>query len=138
MSRQPSKSYAGVELVDGLSSHAISGHGEITLAGKDEADCMLDIADRERVPLDDADEMGRLEGNHLKLIADEGVHDSHGFLAETGLRVHLLEGTVDVDFVSHGSLSLVGSPLGLEGSLLNGVLTDCGSFLSLFHFSDTN
>ena len=69
-----------------------------------------------------ADESGRLGGDLLEDVVDERVHDAHGSLGDTGLGVHLLEDSVDVDGEGLGSSSLGGSLLG--GSLT----TDSGNF----------
>ena len=69
--------------------------GELT--GEEEADGGLDLAGGEGVLLVVADETGRLGGDLLEDIVDEGVHDAHGLLGDAGLWVHLLEDAVDVD-----------------------------------------
>ena len=119
---------SGAELGDGLGALSDGVLGELT--GEEEADGSLDLAGGEGVLLVVADETGRLGGDLLEDIVDEGVHDAHGLLADAGLGVHLLEDTVDVDGESLGSPSL-------GGSLLGGGLAGSGSFSggSLGHFS---
>ena len=51
-----------------------------------------------------SDELGRLGGNLLENVVDEGVHDGHGFLGDSSLWVNLLEDSVDVDGEGLGSL----------------------------------
>jgi len=41
-------------------------------------------------------ELASLGGEAVKYVADERVHDAHGLLGDTDLRVNLLENTVDV------------------------------------------
>ena len=51
-----------------------------------------------------SDESGGLVGDLLEDIVDEGVHDGHGSLGDSGLGVNLLEDSVDVDGEGLGSL----------------------------------
>ena len=69
-----------------------------------------------------SDELGGLRGNLLENIVDEGVHDGHGSLGDTGLWVNLLEDSVDVDGEGLGSLGL-----SLDGDWLGGFLDGGGS-----------
>ena len=94
--------------------------GELT--GKEESDGGLDLTGGEGVLLVVANESGGLGGDLLEDVVDERVHDAHGSLGDTGLGVHLLEDSVDVDGEGLGSSSLGGSLLG--GSLT----TDSGNF----------
>ncbi len=96
--------------------------GELT--GEEEADGSLDLAGGEGVLLVVSHEAGALGGNLLEDVVDERVHDAHGSLGDTGLGVHLLEDTVDVDGEGLGSSSLGGSLLGsLGGSAGSGSLS---------------
>ena len=105
--------------------------GELT--GEEEADGGLDLAGGEGVLLVVADEAGRLRGDLLEDVVDERVHDGHGSLGDTGLGVHLLEDTVDVDGESLGSPSLGGSLLGgFGGHAAGGSLSG-----SLGHFDNS-
>ena len=54
-----------------------------------------------------SNELGGLGGDLLEDIVDEGVHDGHGSLGDTGLWVNLLQDSVDVD--GEGFDSLLGS-----------------------------
>ena len=84
------------------------------LSGEEKSDGSLDLTGGEGVLLVVANEAGRLGGNLLEDVVDEGVHDAHGLLGDTGLGVDLLEDAVDVDGESLGSLLLVGSSLGSD------------------------
>jgi hypothetical protein len=66
-------------------------------SGEDELDSRLDLARREGSSLVESDEFGSFSGNSVEGIVDEGVHDVHGLLGDTDVRVHLLEDLVDVD-----------------------------------------
>jgi len=59
-----------------------------------------------------SDELGCLKSDLFEDVADEGVHDVHRSLGDTGFGVHLLEDSVDVDGESFGSLSSATSCLG--------------------------
>ena len=61
-----------------------------------------------------------LSGDLLKGIVDEGVHDGHGLLGDTGLRVHLLQHLVDVGVEGFDTLLLLlrDGRSGLLGGLL--------------------
>ena len=50
-----------------------------------------------------SNESGALVGDLLEDVVDEGVHDGHGSLGDTGLWVNLLEDSVDVDGEGLGS-----------------------------------
>ena len=76
--------------------------GELT--GEDESDSGLDLAGGEGVLLVVSDELGGLGGDLLEDIVDEGVHDGHGSLGDSGLGMNLLEDSVDVDGEGFGSL----------------------------------
>ena len=109
------------------------------LSGKKESDGRLDLSGGQGVLLVVSHELGGLEGNLLEDVVDEGVHDVHGSLGDSGLGVHLLEDSVDVDGEGLGSSLLLlgvssllgssdllggGGSLGGSGSLLGGHL-DC-------------
>ena len=53
-----------------------------------------------------SNELGGLEGDLFEDIVDEGVHDVHGSLGDTGFWVNLLEDSVDVDGEGFSSLLL--------------------------------
>ena len=88
------------------------------LTGEEETDGGLDFAGGESVLLVVSDEAGGLGGALLEDVVDEGVHDAHGLLGDTGLGVDLLEDSVDVDGEGLGS-SLSGGG-GLLGDSLGG------------------
>lgn len=50
----------------------------------------------------EAKRIKRVKTNKQKTYVDEGVHDGHGLGGDTGIRVHLFQHLVDVDFVSFG------------------------------------
>ena len=112
----------GGELGHGLGS---LGHGVLgELSGQHEADGGLDLAGREGRLLVVGGELSGLPGDALEDVVDEGVHDAHSLLADTGVGVDLLEHLVDVRRVGLdallalllvGRLDLLG---GLGGSLL--------------------
>ena len=88
------------------------------LSGEEESDGGLDFTGGEGVLSVVSDESGGLGGDLLEDVVDEGVHDGHGSLGDSGLGVDLLEDSVDVDGESLGSL---GSSLGgLSSSVLSG------------------
>ena len=91
------------------------------LSWKDQSDGRLDFSGGESVFLIISDELGGLGSDLLEDVVDEGVHDGHGSLGDTGLWVNLLQDSVDVDGECLGSLglSLGNSWLG-GGSLLDG------------------
>ena len=82
------------------------------LSGEDESDGGLDLTAGESLSLVVSDESGGFTGDSLEDIVDEGVHDAHGLLGDTGLGVDLLEDSVDVDGEGLDSLS-AGSGSGL-------------------------
>ena len=92
------------------------------LSWEDELDSRLDLLGGEGVLLVVSDELGGLGGDLLEDIVDEGVHDGHGSLGDTGLWVNLLEDSVDVDGEGLGSLGL-----SLDGDWLGGFLDGGGS-----------
>ena len=64
-------------------------------------------------------ELSSLSSNALEDVVDEGVHDGHSLLADSSVRVHLLEDLVDVRGV--GLDALLGSLLLVAGCLLGGL-----------------
>ena len=59
------------------------------LSGEDESDGGLDLTAGEGLSLVVSDESGGFTGDSLEDIVDEGVHDAHGLLGDTGLGVDL-------------------------------------------------
>ena len=93
--------------------------GELT--GEDEAHGGLDLAGGHGGLLVVAGELGRLGGDLLEDVVDEGVHDGHGLGGDAGVGVDLLENLVDVDLVGLG-LGLLGLGAALGDGLLGGLL----------------
>jgi len=81
--------------------------GQVTW--KDELDSSLDVVGAEGGLLLVSGESGGLNSDALEDVVDEGVHDSHALLGDTGLAVDVLKHAVDV----HG----VGVELLLSDSL---------------------
>ena len=92
--------------------------GEFT--GEEETDGGLDLAGGEGVLAVVSHKAGGFSGNLLEDVVDEGVHDRHGSLGDTGLGVDLLEDAVDVDGEGLGSSSLGGGALGFGGGAGSG------------------
>ena len=111
---------AGV-LGDSLGSLGESVLGE--LSWEDELDSRLDLLGGEGVLLVVSDELSGLGGDLLEDIVDEGVHDGHGSLGDTGLWVNLLEDSVDIDGEGLDSLGLSLH----DGGSLDGFLSCWGS-----------
>ena len=103
--------------------------GELT--GKHEADSSLDLSRGKSGLLVVGGELSGFGGNALEDIVNEGVHDGHSLLGDTGIGVDLLEDLVDVGGVRLDSLLLLlgggglgGGLLG-RGGLLGGLLGGC-------------
>ena len=94
--------------------------GELT--GEDEAHGGLDLAGGHGGLLVVAGELGRLGGDLLEDVVDEGVHDGHGLGGDAGVGVHLLEDLVDVDLVGLGLGLLLAALAALGDGLLGGLL----------------
>jgi len=77
------------------------------LAREDESDGGLDLAGRHRLPLVETDELAGFGGDPGERVPDKGVQDGHGPLGNSGVRVDLLEDTVDVDVVGLARLAAV-------------------------------
>ena len=93
------------------------------LSWKDELDSRLNLFAGEGVLLVISNELGGLGGDLLEDVVDEGVHDGHGSLGDTGLWVNLLQDSVDVDGEGLDSLGLSLD----DGVLLDGFLSGWGS-----------
>ena len=93
------------------------GHGVLgELTGKHETNSSLDLSGRKSGLLVVTSKTGGLGGDAVEDIVDEGVHDGHASLGDTGVVVDLLEDLVDVRRVGFHSL-LVSGASGLLGSL---------------------
>jgi len=94
-------SVGGAVLGDSLGALGDGVLGELT--GKEESDSSLDLSGGESVLSVVSHKSGGLVGDLLEDVVDEGVHDGHGSLGDTGLGVNLLEDSVDVDGEGLGS-----------------------------------
>ena len=110
----------GGELGHGLGALGDGVLGELT--GEDEAHGGLDLAGGHGGLLVVAGELGRLGGDLLEDVVDEGVHDGHGLGGDAGVGVHLLEDLVDVDLVGLGLGLLLAALAALGDGLLGGLL----------------
>ena len=118
-------SLAGCEFGHSLGAFADGVLGEFTREEK--SDGGLDFATAKSALLVVADELAGLKGNALEGVVDEGVHDAHAPLADSGVWVDLLEDTVDVKGEGFRSLlgllggtSTVGFGWALSGGFLSG------------------
>ena len=89
------RSSSGGEFGDGFGTLRDGVLGE--LSWKDESDSRLDFSGGESMFLVVLDKFGGFTGEFTEDIVDEGVHDGHGSLGDTGLWVNLLEDSVDID-----------------------------------------
>ena len=103
------------ELGNSLGSLGNGVLGEFTR--KHETNSSLDLSGRESSLLVVSGKLSSLSGDTLEDIVDEGVHDGHTLLGDTGIRVDLLEDLVDVRRVGFGTLLLAGGAGGLLGGL---------------------
>jgi hypothetical protein len=120
------------ELGDGLGSFGDGVLGKFT--GKHQTDSGLDLTRRKGGLLVVSGKLSSLGGDALEDIVDEGVHDRHTLLGDTGIGVDLLQDLVDVRRVGFDALLGPGATTGLlgGGSFLCGL---AGSFgRSLGHF----
>jgi len=122
-------SSTGGVLGDGLGAFGNGVSGELT--GEDESDGGLDLTAGESLSLVVSDESGGFTGDSLEDIVDEGVHDAHGLLGDTGLGVDLLEDSVDIDGEGFDSLLVSGGSSLSGDSFLSG---SAGSGLGHFDF----
>ena len=113
------------ELGDGLGSFGNGMLGQLT--GEDEFDGSLNFAGAHGVSLVVSDKASSFRGESIERVRDEGVHDGHGLLGDSGFGVDLFQHLVDVDAVGFDSFS---------GSLLLNSLDVLGSGSGLFgwHF----
>lgn len=87
---------AGV-LGDSLGSLRDSVLGK--LSWEKETDSSLDFPAGDGWPSVVVGQTGSLSGDTLEDVVDKGVHDGHGFAADSSVGVHLLQHLVDVDSV---------------------------------------
>lgn len=104
------------------------------LTRKHEADGSLDFTGRKGGLLVVSGKLSSLGGDALEDIVDEGVHDGHTLLGDTGIGVDLLQDLVDVRGVSLDTLLGLGGASGLlgRGSLLGTLAGSLGGGLGHF------
>jgi len=107
---------AAGELGDGLGSLRDGVLGQFS--GEHEADGGLNLAAAESGLLVVSGQLSGFRGDALEDIIDEGVHDRHALLGDTGIGVDLLQHLVDVRGVGLGTL--LGATRG-GGGLLGGL-----------------
>ena len=95
---------AAQKLGDSLGTLRDSVLGELTR--EHQLACSLDLAGGEGSLGVVGSELASLTSNALEDVSNEGVHDAHGLLGDTNLRVHLLEHLVDVRLVRFRALRL--------------------------------
>ena len=114
---------AGV-LGHGLGAFADSVLGQFT--GQEETDGGLDLPGGDGGTLVVVGQTGSLGSDSLKDVVDERVHDRHGFAADAGVGVDLLQHLVDVDGIAFLPLPLLLLIPGRAGGL--GFASLLGSF----------
>jgi len=98
------------------------------LTRKHEPDSSLNLAGGKSRLFVVSGELPSLSSNTLENVVDEGVHNGHTLLADTGIWVDLLENLVDVRAVRLGTLLaalLIASLLRGLGGLLGLILPLC-------------
>ena len=120
------------ELGDGLGSFRDGMLGEFTR--KHETDGGLDLTRGKGGLLVVSGKLSSLSGNALEDIVDEGVHDGHTLLGDTGIGVDLLQDLVNVRGVALHSLLGLGRTTSLlgGGSLLGALAGSLGGGLGHF------
>lgn len=63
---------------------------------QNQLDSALNFSAAQSVFLVISDQLACFNSDSVETIIDEGIHDSHGFLGYSGLRVHLFQHLVDV------------------------------------------
>ena len=104
------------------------------LSWKHKTNSGLDLAGRKSCLLVVGSKLSCLSSDTLKDIVDEGVHDGHTLLGDTGIGVDLLQDLVDVRGVSLDTLLGLGGASGLlgRGSLLGTLAGSLGGGLGHF------
>ena len=109
-------------------------------SGQHKTDSGLDFAAAQGSLLVVSGKLSGFSSNALEDIVDEGVHDAHSLLGDTGVGVDLLQDLVDVRRVTLGTLlATLGAASGLLGwcCLLGRLLGGClGHLVCLFYRSD--
>ena len=103
-------------------------------AWKQETDCGLNLPGRNCGLLVVVGESGRLGGYSFEDVANERVHNAHGFAGDPGIRVDLLEDLVNVDGVAFLAFSTVGFFVGLLAGFLDCSFASCFDFLASWHY----
>jgi hypothetical protein len=111
------------ELGDSLGSLGNGVLGEFTREHK--TDSGLDLAAGESRLLVVSGELSGLGGDTFEDIVNEGVHDGHSLLGDTGIGVDLLEHLVDVRGIRLDALLVLLSTGCLLGGCLSGLLGGC-------------
>ena len=111
------RSSSGGEFGDGFGTLRDGVLGE--LSWKDESDSRLDFSGGEGGSLVVLDELGGFTGEFTEDVVDEGVHDGHGSLGDTGLWVNLLQHSVDINGERFDSLLLSDDHGFLHGRFLS-------------------
>jgi len=132
---------AGAELGDSLGSFGNGVLGKLTR--KHKTDSSLDFSGRKGGLLVVSGELSGFGGDTFEDIVDEGVHDRHTLLGDTGIGVDLLQHLVDVSRVRFDTLLFAFSTDGANllgwGSLLGGGFGWClGHFGNLLVRVDKN
>jgi len=120
------------ELGDSLGAFRDGVSGEFT--GKEELNGSLDLSGAEGSSLVESNELGRFEGDSLEGIVNEGVHDVHGLLGDTNIRVDLLQDLEDIDSEGLWSSLLIFADTSCSSCSLDLLFSDSGSFLRGSHF----
>ena len=126
------KRLAGRELGYGLGSLGNSVLGK--LSWKHKTNGSLDLSARKSCLLVVGGKLSGFGGDTFKDIVDEGVHDRHTLLGDTGIGVDLLQDLVDVRRVSLDALLALLDWCGLLGCFLGGFLAGFGGCLGHLEF----
>jgi hypothetical protein len=111
------------ELGDGLGSLGNGVLGEFTR--EHQTDSGLDLAARQSSLLVVSGKLSGLGGDTFEDIVNEGVHDGHSLLGDTGIGVHLLEHLVDVRGIRLDALLVLLATGCLLGGCLGRLLGGC-------------
>jgi hypothetical protein len=66
-------------------------------SGKEEFHGSLNFSERKGSLLIVSNQLRRLNSDSIENVIDERIHDAHGFLRDSSLRVHLLQHLIDVN-----------------------------------------
>ena len=104
------------------------------LSWKHKTNGSLDLSARKSCLLVVGGKLSGFGGDTFKDIVDEGVHDRHTLLGDTGIGVDLLQDLVDVRRVSLDALLALLGWCGLLGCFLGGFLAGFGGCLCHLEF----